>query len=104
MSVAALPVLSRSAEELEADVNERKAVGYHIWNIFKKLCAAAPGHKFAIESVRDVGYRFEVNINKQCKFLIREKRVRDIYPSQAGRQLCEERKFVGSNGVVWKTR
>lgn len=45
----------------EAIGNERKAVGYHIWNIRKKLYAAAPEHKFAIESVRDVGYRFEVS-------------------------------------------
>ncbi len=45
----------------EAIGNERKAVGYHIWNIRKKLYAAAPEHKFAIESVREVGYRFEVN-------------------------------------------
>lgn len=45
----------------EAIGNERKAVGYHIWNIRKKLYAAAPEHEFAIESVRDVGYRFEIN-------------------------------------------
>ena len=45
----------------EAIGNERKAVGYHIWNIRKKLYEAAPEHQFAIESVRDVGYRFEVN-------------------------------------------
>ena len=41
--------------------NERKAVGYHIWNIRKKLYCAVPTHKFAIQSVREVGYRFEVD-------------------------------------------
>lgn len=41
--------------------NERKAVGYHIWNIRKKLCDALPDHPFKIESVREVGYRLEIN-------------------------------------------
>lgn len=41
--------------------NERKAVGYHIWNIRRKLDAVVPDRKFKIESVREVGYRLEIN-------------------------------------------
>ena len=41
--------------------NERKAVGYHIWNIRRKLDAAVPEREFEIESVREVGYRLEIN-------------------------------------------
>lgn len=41
--------------------NESKAVGYHIWNIRKKLCELTDSPPIVIESVRDVGYRLEIN-------------------------------------------
>lgn len=41
--------------------NERGTVGYHIRNLRKKLFDTAPPYHFVIESVREVGYRFESN-------------------------------------------
>lgn len=43
--------------------NESKAVGYHIWNIRKKLSNSKNGDvpPIVIESVREAGYRLEVN-------------------------------------------
>ena len=39
--------------------NESKAVGYHIWNIRKKLCESSDSPPIVIESVREVGYQLE---------------------------------------------
>ena len=39
--------------------NERGTVGYHIRNLRKKLYDGIPPHLFIIESVREIGYRFE---------------------------------------------
>lgn len=39
--------------------NESKAVGYHIWNIRKKLCESSDSPQIVIESIREVGYRLE---------------------------------------------
>lgn len=44
--------------------NERKAVGYHILNIRRKLNNAIPNCHFVIENVREVGYCFEVHSDK----------------------------------------
>lgn len=41
--------------------NESKAVGYHIWNLHKKLCKSKNSPPIVIESVREVGYRLETN-------------------------------------------
>lgn len=41
--------------------NESKAVGYHIWNLRKKLCKPETSSPIVIESVREVGYRLETN-------------------------------------------
>lgn len=41
--------------------NERGTVGYHIRNLRKKLYDEIPPHPFTIESVREIGYRFESN-------------------------------------------
>lgn len=41
--------------------NESKAVGYHIWNIRRKLCSTSKFAPVMIESVREVGYRLKVN-------------------------------------------
>lgn len=41
--------------------NESKAVGFHIRNLRKKLYDGIPPHPFTIESVREIGYRFESN-------------------------------------------
>lgn len=40
---------------------ERETIGFHIRNLRKKLYGAVPAHKFEIQSVREVGYRLEVN-------------------------------------------
>ena len=40
-------------------VNERGTIGYHVRNLRKKLYSADPHHPFIIESVREVGYRFQ---------------------------------------------
>ena len=41
--------------------NERGTVGFHIRNLRKKLYDEIPPHLFTIESVREIGYRFESN-------------------------------------------
>lgn len=41
--------------------NESKAVGYHIWNLRKKLCKSKTFPPIVIENVREVGYRLEIN-------------------------------------------
>lgn len=41
--------------------NERGTVGYHVRNLRKKLFDTVPPYPFVIESVREVGYRFESN-------------------------------------------
>lgn len=40
-------------------INERGTIGYHVRNLRKKLYSADPHHPFIIESVREVGYRFQ---------------------------------------------
>ena len=40
-------------------VNERGTVGYHVRNLRKKLYSADPHHSFIIESIREIGYRFQ---------------------------------------------
>ena len=42
--------------------NERKAVSYHIWNLRRKLYESGSTPSVIIESVREVGYRLEINI------------------------------------------
>ena len=37
----------------------RGTIGYHVRNLRKKLYSADPHHPFIIESVREVGYRFQ---------------------------------------------
>ena len=41
--------------------NERKVVSYHIWNLRRKLCESDSTPPIIIESVREVGYRLEIN-------------------------------------------
>ena len=40
-------------------VNERGTVGYHVRNLRRKLYSADPHHPFIIESIREIGYRFQ---------------------------------------------
>ena len=40
-------------------INERGTIGYHVRNLRKTLYSADPHHPFIIESVREVGYRFQ---------------------------------------------
>lgn len=40
-------------------INERGTIGYHVRNLRKKLYSADPHYPFIIESVREVGYRFQ---------------------------------------------
>lgn len=41
--------------------NAHKAVSYHIWNLRRKLCESDSTPPIIIESVREVGYRLEIN-------------------------------------------
>ena len=44
--------------------NERNTIGFHICNLREKLYEAAPNAPFAIRSVREVGYCFEIQAEK----------------------------------------
>ncbi len=44
--------------------NERNTIGFHICNLREKLYQAAPNTPFAIRSVREVGYCFEIQADK----------------------------------------
>ena len=44
--------------------NERNTIGFHICNLREKLYQAAPNTPFAIRSVREVGYCFEIQAEK----------------------------------------
>ena len=44
--------------------NERNTIGFHICNLREKLYQAAPNAPFAIRSVREVGYCFEIQADK----------------------------------------
>ena len=39
--------------------NEKDIVGYHIRNLRRKICLSASAPAISIESVREVGYRFD---------------------------------------------
>ena len=39
--------------------NEKDTVGYHIRNLRRKICLSASAPAISIESVREVGYRFD---------------------------------------------
>lgn len=42
--------------------NEKKAVGFHIRNLRKKLFSGVPAPPLKIESVREVGYRIRTDV------------------------------------------
>lgn len=46
---------------VDAIGNERKSVGYHVHNLRKKLYGDNPSPPFIIESIREVGYRLQIN-------------------------------------------
>lgn len=55
---------SQIYEEVWNDIafgNERKAVGYHIYNLRRKLCCEHSSSSFKIENVREIGYRIKIS-------------------------------------------
>lgn len=43
----------------DSRIKLRGTVGYHVRNLRRKLYSADPHHPFIIESIREIGYRFQ---------------------------------------------